>query len=192
MKRMQIGSINYVAQKLENYRVHGDFFKRYHKHLENPGNYIRPFQVSDISIRVKLKKDFFIVIHSDGWIYLVDTMTIHGEFEKAQMSSFELPNGNTAKGIKLMPWSGNNIFFDRLESWFKNPDKIISMALNRLSPSAVAKIKIGRRLVRDANGNPYDKVRIKDMPSMAKNGFSIGIKTHGEKIEQRMSAKRKG
>lgn len=191
MRNLRLGSLNQMGELLLNYQRHGDWTKQFIHFRAESGMFLKSISIRPESIRVKLKRDCFILFHKDGFIYMVDSITFQDERDIAEMDTLSI-DGKDVKCIKLMPWKTAPAFLDRLAKLFVNPDPLYTMAMYRVTPYITAKVKDGRSLIRREDGTPETMVRKRDVSLLVTGGLRIAEQSAKVVDDRRINARRKG
>lgn len=130
--------LNNLLLRLNHYQLNGSFDKTFVP--EKQGRYIKSIKVYDDNVKVKVKRDLFIMFHEDGQSYLVDSL----ETNKDILISTKQ---GKVKGLRLYNWKGlpNRVHLNRLSRYLGNPHTLIALALSISDPTLVC--KVGKSLV---------------------------------------------
>lgn len=191
MRNLRLGSLNQMGELLTNYQRHGDWTKQFIHFRAESGMFIKSISIRPESIRVKLKRDCFVLFHNDRFMYLVDSISFQDERDVAEMDTLSI-DGKNIQCVKLMPWSTTPQFLDKLARFLTNPEPLYTMALNRVMPYVVAKVKDGRSLIRREDGTPETMVRKRDVSLLVAGGLRIAEQSAKVVDDRRINARRKG
>lgn len=165
-------ALDLLFKRLEHFNKFGHFDKTF---ITESGPHINGLTHYGDNIKIKFKRNFFIQINKDGNIYLIDTFK---EKDDPFMTDF-YAQGVKYRGVQLVNWRKMSIpqLLGLLEKWFNNHQIVVNLALSKLNPVVVAKVKLPNgRLVKSSNGNTINAIPVRDVANWIKAGIVVDTK----------------
>lgn len=170
--------LSFLYQRLENFDKYGDFTKKF-IHI---GNHLRGLKSYPDNIKLKLKRDTFIMFHVNGEAYLIDTIKLPDNLGSIISTQY----GNI-KGVRLFNWKKEPMpaLLKLIGKFIDNPSLAVKMAATIIDPLVVGKVYAGNRLIGNA-------VRQSDIDSYRDQGAKIVFSaTIDRELQPKINAKRK-
>lgn len=171
--------LSFLYQRLENFDKYGDFTKKF-IHI---GKYLKGLKSYPDNVKLKLKRDTFLMFHENGECYLIDTLKLPEHLGTTITTKY-----GSIKGVRLFNWKKEpqTVLLKLIAKFISKPELAIKMASTIIDPLVVAKVYAGNRLIGSA-------MRQSDVQDFREQGAKIVFGASIDKdLQPKINAKRKG